>query len=209
VLLVHPFGLLAVFPLVAFGGALQVLEFPGFQTRSFTHARRVVMLSMLAPAGVILGKLLGNVGVGTHQQMGHIPRPPGIHVLGLTPAGLLFGSPSTVPLLVGAALTTGLLGGAFLSQRYQWTRHDLVCLGWVLFPIASLALVSLAKPVYQLKYLTWLTPPLAILTARTITRIDDARWRSGFASLVVVFQLYGVVLFANHVPRANFVFSWW
>jgi len=209
ILYLHPFGLLAVVPMLAYGEVAQLLEFRRFTTRTFDLASLGATAAMVGPVAVVLGKLVGDVGVGTHHQMGHIPRPPGIHILGLTPAGLLFGSLSTVPLLVGAAAVTGTLGGAFVAQRYQWTRADLVCLLWILTPVIALSAVSYAKPVYQLKYLTWLTPAVAILSARTITRIQHDAWRSALATSVVLLQLYGIVLLSNGIARANFVFSWW
>lgn len=204
----HPHGLIAV---VAQFSWLLISHAGSIDDHTWRAWRRPLAVVagisvVLLPAGLLLvGKFVVPDVAGSSQQLKHVVDPPSVTQAVLTVGASFWGTLWLSPQLVLAAavLHPLLLVGGWLHRQHRIVRLLAV---WIIVPIAFTYAVSHAvKPIYELKYLTWIAPAVIMLAAVLISD-GGRRLSSVLFSVSILGVSSGVYLhFVYYALVANFV----
>ena len=101
-------------------------------------------------------------------------------------------TPALRPAMWGLWLLSLLaIAGALLWRGWQDCSRRIGLAAWALIPVATIALVSLNRPVFTDRYLIWIGPAIYLLAALGI--VDIGQWRRALGGAALV-ALTGVAL---------------
>jgi len=148
------------------------------------RARRALVLRWLAAVGsaiVLLSPLLW-LSYAERAQIYWI-KPPNLHVfrqLAAAVAPVLTRNSSYLPfaLAILAVIAAGLVvsavrGRAVLARRWPEGIFS-VCLPWLLLPPALMIVISFVKPIYDVRYILFCVPALALLAGTALAALAAA-----------------------------------
>lgn len=188
----HPFGLLSLAAQTAYALSRRAAV---VSLRRRVAGATGLGLAAAPAAAAVIGKVVLGGSYGDPRQVHHIVTPPTLAEVVLLPAALVTGTLHHRPLLLGAPpLLALVVYGWWRSPRGVPGGHSPTALlsWWLVAPVLLVVGLSYGvKPIWELKYLTWVLPPTALFVARALHQLPTRVGGLG-TGLVHAGQLVGL-----------------
>ena len=167
----------------------------------FVGLSPIILFVFLFLCGLLLGKPVAKRGQERIQKIS----PINSHPMGKTfPPQPKAQMQYERPYLSNAKDKTGI--EATVSSRYFLRSERLILAAWALLPPFIVYLISLRVPVFEDRYLIYITPAFYLLTAIGLTLLwQHSRWLAGIClSLILIINLVGIWQQQRRPIKADF-----